>query len=75
MFEKYIKSSRELQKQMQEFQEKAQASLNQSIGSQSPEFKEAIINIIAKAKNGDVDYKATEAEIQKLKDLQDGNNN
>ena len=75
MFEKYIKSSRELQKQMQEFQEKAQASLNQSIGSQSPEFKEAIINIIAKAKSGEVDYKATEAEIQKLKDLQDGNNN
>ena len=60
---------------MQEFQEKASKSLNQSIGSQSPEFKEAIINIIAKAKNGDVDYKATEAEIQKLKDLQDGNNN
>jgi hypothetical protein len=75
MFEKYIKSSRALQKQMQEFQEKAQASLNQSIGSQSPEFKEAVINIIAKAKNGEVDYKATEAEIQKLKDLQDGNNN
>jgi seryl-tRNA synthetase len=73
MFEKYIKSSRALQKQMQEFQEKAQASLNQSIGSQSPEFKEAVINIIAKAKNGEVDYKATEAEIQKLKDLQDGN--
>ena len=75
MFEKYIKESRALQKQMQEFQEKAQASLNQSIGSQSPEFKEAVINIIAKAKNGEVDYKATEAEIQKLKDLQDGNNN
>jgi len=73
MFEKYIKESRALQKQMQEFQEKAQASLNQSIGGQSPEFKSAVIDIIAKAKKGDVDYKATEAEIQKLKDLQDGN--
>ena len=59
---------------MKEFQEKAQASLNQSIGGQSQEFKSAVIDIIAKAKNGDVDYKATEAEIQKLKDLQDGDN-
>lgn len=75
MFEKYIKDSRKLQKQMQEFQEKATASLNKSIGSQSPEFKEAVVNIIAKAKNGEVDYKATEAEIQKLKDLQGGDNN
>ena len=74
MFEKYIKESRELQKQMQEFQEKAQASLNQSIGGQSQEFKSAVYDIIAKAKNGEVDYKATEVEIQKLKDLQDGNN-
>ena len=74
MFEKYIKESRALQKQMQEFQEKAQASLNQSIGGQSAEFRSAVYDIIAKAKNGDVDYKATEAEIQKLKDLQDGDN-
>ena len=72
MFEKYIKESRALQKQMQEFQEKAQASLNQSIGGQSAEFKSAVYDIIAKAKNGDVDYKSTEADIQKLKDLQDG---
>jgi hypothetical protein len=50
MFEKYIKESRALQKQMQEFQEKAQASLNQSIGGQSAEFKSAVIDIIAKAK-------------------------
>ncbi len=72
MFKKYIESSRALQKQMHEFQEKASASLSKSIGSQSPEFKAAIYDIIAKAKNGEVDYKATEAEIQKLKDLQDG---
>jgi len=42
MFEKYIKESRALQKQMKEFQEKAQASLNQSIGGQSQEFKSAV---------------------------------
>lgn len=72
MFEKYIKSSRALQKQMQEFKDKATASLNNSIRSQSPEFKEAVINIMAKAKNGEVDIKNIDAEIKKLKDLQDG---
>ncbi len=74
MFDKYIKNSRALQKQMQEFHEKAQASLNQSLGSQSPEFKEAVNNIIVKAQNGEVNHKDIEAEVEKLKDLQDGDN-
>jgi len=74
MFDEYIKESRKLEKFLNEFHEKASASLKQSIGNQPPEFKKAVGDIIARAKNGEVDPKTTAEEIEKLKKMSNGDN-
>lgn len=75
MFEKYIKESRNLEKKMKAFHETAVASLNKSITSQPIEFQIAIKDILSKAAKGEVTPAQSKEAIEKLRDLQSGDNN
>lgn len=74
MFKKYISDINKLNNSLEGLRDRLTSSLDKSLGNESPEFKKAVFDIVAKAKNGDIDYKASQEEIDKLKKMQHGNN-
>ena len=75
MFDKYIGDLTKLQEQLTGFREQLQASINKSMQDQPDDMKQAISNLISKAQSGKIDLKTAEAEIERLKNMRDGDSN